>query len=87
MNPRDDIIDRLQELNLQRGALYKELERSLALKDLWPEVFNGYGKVTTQRVDAPTGRFAYLKVKAANGETREFAEVPDILKYASPPPE
>lgn len=80
-------IDNLKQLGARRDKLMGELERSLALQALWPEVFAA-GSATSCRIGSPLGRATTggiryalrLRVSGA-GEVREFpqAEVPAVL--------
>ena len=80
---RDEAVARLAELHTRQGLLLEELNRSLALRDLWPEAFK-VGKVSTHVVgNNRHGKKTFrLEITRSDGEVREFnlASVPVILR-------
>jgi hypothetical protein len=79
-----DTIDKLQKK-------YSELERSLALQNWIPGIFDGPGKVRTQLVSRPSrlGRLQVYKmiVTNAKGEVTDYPveQVPDALLFKARP--
>lgn len=79
----------LKELRALQGKLVAELERSLAIQQLWPDAF-AHGRCTSRWIGAPLdrnrrdGRIRYalrLRISDGAGNAREFpqADVPVIL--------
>jgi hypothetical protein len=67
-----DKLAALDELREKQGKLLKELARSMALKDAWPEVW-ACGKVTTQYSQPPGDiklERCKLTIKRSDGEER-----------------
>lgn len=79
MKELHEALSRLEELHSQREQLHRELKRSLALKALWPEAFNGDKNPTTQ-VTGNCRRSVTFAMYNGN-ERRELPleEVPVIL--------
>jgi hypothetical protein len=80
-------MERLEELHKREGELFDELKRSLAIKKLWPEVFDKgkidvsfYGGTT---YDLQRGKVNKMKMvlKRSDGDSREFTldKVPIML--------
>jgi hypothetical protein len=80
-------LDELKALNKRRDALMAELDRSLAIRDIWPEAFT-HGACSSSWVGRPTGRDIHgirydlrLAIIDGAGHEREFpqSDVPAVL--------
>ena len=74
-------ISQQVELLEQQRDLYAKLERSVALQNLWPEVFDhGPASVAVVKCASVT-RTDYLRVRDGQGEERcwPLEEVPTVL--------
>jgi hypothetical protein len=69
----------LDNLNVQRDALYKDLNRSLAIQELWPDAFE-HGACTSYVVGNPRSEMTFV-LTLGNKETRKLPlqDVPVIL--------
>ena len=89
----DELMARLRDSGERRSGLIDELERSMAVQSLWPEVFDA-GGVTIAVQLKPVGRdvnrprvMRYqvsMVVKNKSGEERRFnfEDLPTILQDA-----
>lgn len=82
-------LEHLKELQKRRAVLMDELERSLALRDLWPEVFaQGAARSVLITTSPGSGKIVAksLKVTDGAGNSRTFpaSEVPEILRGGLP---
>lgn len=80
-------LEKIREMSARRDALLRKLERSLAIRALWPDAF-AFGACKSTWAGTPTGRtlagITYalrLKITDGIGNTREFAQddVPAVL--------
>ena len=73
---RDELVARLSVNQLKQAKLARELQRSLALQDAVPDVFEGTGTVSS----CATATYR-LRVTTASGEVIELSlfDLPDIL--------
>lgn len=88
MEGRAEKLAKLRELGRRRDHLLTELEDSLMLRDLWPEVFaHGPVKVHFEgnNYGGSTKRMRYV-ITRPDGERREwpFDELPEPLKSRLP---
>jgi hypothetical protein len=76
---RQEVLDNLKSLWKKRDELQGELQRSLAIQELWPEAFE-HGRVFSH-VEGNPGSGFFLTIKRGDGEERKFniKEVPTIL--------
>lgn len=79
-------LKRARELASQRVALIDELDRSLALQALWPEVFAA-GRASSTWLSS-YGNEPVLVVTDGNGEQRRFkdSQVPACIMRPTFPP-
>ena len=72
---------RLAELEAGRARIMRKLERSLAIRDLWPQAF-AHGACTSRLVTVDGGRLVCLEITDGAGKLRTFAnrEIPECLR-------
>ena len=81
MTEIQDKLDHLDELDRQRKELRNQLDKSLAIKQLWPNAFEGEGRVTSRVTGNPLGGSLLFTVTLADGKrhTLPLEEVPTVL--------
>ena len=65
-----EIMRKIESLETRKAELFKELDGSLSIRDLWPDAFN-HGKVTTHIQGSPSKRFRFY-IKNGIGEEKSF---------------
>lgn len=68
MSKAQELIDRIEKLQAESAETMRQLKRSLALRELWPEV----KFPCTSWIEGSPSKGFYFYVKSKTGETKQF---------------